>query len=81
MGGKPRKDLPWTPDRGLQKGIQELNHLRSIGSKDGKAVREYSKLILRILSPEDGVSARDEVEKELTAENQQIVQNLLNLER
>ncbi|KAI9049887.1 hypothetical protein LZ554_006035 [Drepanopeziza brunnea f. sp. 'monogermtubi'] len=35
--GRKRKDLPWNSERGLQKGIQELNDLRNTGSTDGKA--------------------------------------------
>lgn len=76
-GGK-RKEQPWNSDRGLQKGIQVLNDMRNTGSKDGKAVREFSNLILRILSQQEGISARDAVEKEVAQENQKIIEQLLN---
>ncbi|PBP20467.1 zinc finger (HIT type) family protein [Diplocarpon rosae] len=73
-----RKEQPWNPERGLQKGIQVLTDLRNTGSKDGKAIREFSTVILRILSQQEGVSARDAVEKEVAAENQKFVEKLLN---
>ncbi|PBP21336.1 zinc finger (HIT type) family protein [Diplocarpon rosae] len=78
QNGRKRKEQPWNPERGLQKGIQVLTDLRNTGSKDGKAIREFSTVILRILSQQEGVSARDAVEKEVAAENQKFVEKLLN---
>ncbi|CAL3972491.1 hypothetical protein PZA11_004402 [Diplocarpon coronariae] len=77
QNGSKRKAQPWNPDRGLQKGIQVLTDLRNTGSKDGKAIREFSTVILRILSQQEGVSARDAVEQEVALENQKVVEQLL----
>ncbi|KAH9223370.1 hypothetical protein DL95DRAFT_283910 [Leptodontidium sp. 2 PMI_412] len=81
QNGARRKEQQWNSDRGLQKGVQALSELRNTGSKDGRAIREFSQLILRILSPEDGLTAREVVEKELAEENQKVVEQLLNGER
>ncbi|KAH7356855.1 hypothetical protein BKA65DRAFT_548241 [Rhexocercosporidium sp. MPI-PUGE-AT-0058] len=81
QNGGRRKEQQWNSDRGLQKGVQALNDLRNTSCKDGRAIREYSKLILRLLSPEDGLSAREVVEKELAEENQKVIEQLLNGER
>ncbi|XMA13330.1 hypothetical protein WAI453_006121 [Rhynchosporium graminicola] len=81
QNGGRGKEQQWNSDRGLQKGVQSLNTLRNTGSKDGKAIREFSKLILRLLSPEQGLTAREVIEKELAEENQKIVEQLLNGER
>lgn len=81
MNGGKRKEQQWNSDRGLQKGVNALNDLRNTGSKDGKAIREFSKLILRLLSPGGGLSARELVEKELAEENQKVIEQLLDGER
>ncbi|KAK0107311.1 hypothetical protein ONS95_004007 [Cadophora gregata] len=78
LNGNRRKEQPWNSDRGLEKGVKVLDDLRNTGSKDGRAIREFSKLILRLLSPENGLSAREVVEQELAAENQKVVEQLLN---
>ncbi|PVH84605.1 hypothetical protein DL98DRAFT_584680 [Cadophora sp. DSE1049] len=78
LNGGRRKEQPWNSDRGLEKGAKVLDDLRNTGSKDGRAIREFSKLILRLLSQENGLSAREVVEKELAEENQRVVEQLLN---
>ncbi|KAH7407555.1 hypothetical protein BKA64DRAFT_640480 [Cadophora sp. MPI-SDFR-AT-0126] len=78
LSGGRRKEQPWNSDRGLEKGAKALDDLRNTGSKDGRAIREFSNLILRLLSQENGVSAREVVEKELAEENQKVVEQLLN---
>merc|ERR1711977_178361 len=78
LNGGRRKEQPWNSDRGLEKGVKVLDNLRNTGSKDGKAIREFSKLVLQLLSQESGLSAREVVEKELATENQKVVEQLLN---
>lgn len=78
--GGNRKQQMWNTDRGLEKGVKALNELRNTGDKDGKAVREFSKLILRVLSEDNGISARELVEREVMRENQQIIEQMLNTE-
>jgi len=50
-----------------------LNHARDTD----EGVREYSKLVLQILSGEAGISAAELVEKELREENSKIIEALL----
>lgn len=68
-----KKEEPWTFDRGLEKGREALNRARDTD----ESVREYSKLILQILSGEAGVSAAELVQKELAEENAKIIEALL----
>ncbi|KAL2073374.1 hypothetical protein VTL71DRAFT_10698 [Oculimacula yallundae] len=80
-GGRGKEQQQWNSDRGLQKGVRSLNELRNTNSKDGRAIREFSKLVLRLLSPEEGLTAREVVEQELAEENQKVIEQLLNGER
>jgi len=68
-----KKQEPWTSDRGLEKGRDALNRARDTD----EGVREYSKLILQILSGEAGISAAELVQKELAEENAKIIEALL----
>ncbi|KAE9375437.1 hypothetical protein N431DRAFT_502334 [Stipitochalara longipes BDJ] len=70
---KGKKEQPWTFDRGLEKGREALSRARDAD----EGVREYSKLILQILSGEAGISAVELVEKELREENSKIIEALL----
>jgi zinc finger HIT domain-containing protein 3 len=70
---KGKKEQPWTYDRGLEKGRETLNRLRDTD----EGVREYSTLVLQILSGEAGISAAQLVEKELKEENSRIIEALL----
>jgi hypothetical protein len=74
---KGKKEQSWTYDRGLEKGREALNRLRD---KD-EGVREYSTLVLQILSGDAGISAAQLVEKELKEENTKIIEALLQGER
>jgi hypothetical protein len=68
-----KKEQPWTFDRGLEKGREALNRARDTD----EGVREYSKLVLQILSGEAGISAAELVQKELAEENAKIIEALL----
>ncbi len=68
-----KKEESWTFDRGLEKGREALNRARDTD----EGVREYSKLILQILSGEAGASAAELVQKELAEENAKIIEALL----
>jgi len=74
------KQEQWNSDRGLQKGVEALNKLRNTNDEDGEAVREFSKLVLEILSGEDGVSAAEVIQKEQAAESVRIIQQMLERE-
>ncbi|RFU34156.1 hypothetical protein B7463_g2140, partial [Scytalidium lignicola] len=69
---------PWNQDIGLQCGVQALCKAREAFGKDGEAVREYSKLVLKILSSDDRVDAAEQIQKELAEENARIISQLLN---
>lgn len=68
-----KKEQQWTFDRGLEKGRTALNRAR----ESDEGVREFSKLILQILSGEAGISAAELVQKELVEENTKIIEALL----
>jgi hypothetical protein len=68
-----KKEEPWTFDRGLEKGREALSRARDTD----EGVREYSKLILQLLSGEAGISAAELVQKELAEENAKIIEALL----
>lgn len=78
---RQRKEEPWNLDRGLQKGVEALKRSRSADDKDGESLREYSKLILQILSGEAAEIAERVIEQELKAENIRIVEQLLQVEK
>jgi len=71
----------WNSDRGLQKGVAALSQARNTSGKEGEAVREFSKLIIQILSGENGHEAAEIIQKELAEENARIIEQLLNNER
>lgn len=68
----------WNLDRGLQDGVEALRRARRIVGKDGEAVKEYSRLILQILSRDDTVHAEALIQKEVADEDARIVSMLLN---
>ena len=76
--GRGRKHEPWNQDRGLENGVQALNRAREAYGKDGEGVREFSKLVLQILSGDENIDATALVQKELAEENARIISQLLN---
>jgi len=56
--GRKNKEEPWTFDKGLEKGREALNLARY----EHECVREYSDLILQILSGEAGMSTAELVQ-------------------
>lgn len=68
----------WNQDRGLQDGVEALRQARRLMGKDGEGVREYSKLILQIVSQDATVDAKAIIQKELAEEDARIVSLLLN---
>jgi hypothetical protein len=76
--GRGRKNEPWNRDRGLENGVQALIRARETYGKDGEGVREFSKLVLQILSRDENVDATELVRKELAEENARIISQLLN---
>ncbi|KAH8812506.1 hypothetical protein F5884DRAFT_311366 [Xylogone sp. PMI_703] len=76
--GRGGKNQPWNQDIGLQCGVQALCRAREVFGKDGEAVREYSKLVLKLLSDEEGVDVAEQIQKELAEENARIISQLLN---
>jgi len=69
----------WNQDRGTENGVKALNSARN--SSNGEAVREYSNLILQILSEDEGLQAAQLIQQELAEENARIIEALLNGER
>ncbi|KAH6682940.1 hypothetical protein B0J14DRAFT_467844 [Halenospora varia] len=70
----------WDRDRGLQNGIHALNKLRNTCGEDGEGVREFSRLILQIVSGEENLTAAEAIRKEIDDENARIVSLLLSHE-
>ena len=77
-GGKVE---PWNSDRGLQKGVEALSKARNTGGENGRGIREFSRLVLQILSGEEGAQAAEVIQKEIAEENARIIEQLLNNER
>jgi hypothetical protein len=77
-GARRRKEEPWNSDMGLQTGVKALAKARNCDGTDGESLREYSKLILQILSRNNGDSVDELIQKELAAENARIIERLLN---
>lgn len=80
-GRKGGKGEPWNSDRGLQKGVVALSKARNTSGEDGKSIREFSRLVLQILSGEEGAQAAEVIQKEIAEENTRIIEQLLNHER
>jgi hypothetical protein len=78
---KPRGIEQWNQDRGMENGIKALQRARSVYGTEGEAVREYSRLVLRILSGEEGWGASEMVQRELDEENAKVIQQLLQFEK
>jgi hypothetical protein len=80
FGGARRwKEQPWNLDLGLQKGVKALSKARNSNDKDGESLREYSNLVLQILS-KDVESVEEIIRKELATENAKFIENLLKAE-
>lgn len=81
-GGRGRRSgkEPWNRDRGIQNGLQALSRARTAYGKDGEGVREFSKLILQIISGDEGMSTVELLEKERTEEDMRIISQLLSRE-
>jgi hypothetical protein len=71
----------WNSDRGLQKGVEALSQARNTSGKEGEGVREFSRLIIQIISGENGNEAAEIIQKEIAEENARIIEQLLNNER
>ncbi|KAM3066768.1 hypothetical protein ACMFMG_011838 [Clarireedia jacksonii] len=78
---KPKGIEQWDQDRGMENGMKALQRARSVYGKEGEAVREYSKLVLRILSSEEGSGASEIVQREVDEENARVIQQLLQIEK
>lgn len=78
---KGTKVEPWNPDRGIEKGREALSKARNTSGEEGRAVREFSRLVLQILAGDDGVKAADVIEKERREESYKAIEALLNNER
>ena len=57
-----REDEPWTHDRGLERGVRELGRARAECGREGEGVREFSRLVLRVVEGEGDGSANGEKE-------------------
>jgi hypothetical protein len=77
-GTRHRKEEPWNTDRGMQNGLRALLAARQLDDKDGEGIREYSKLVLHILSGDDEMDAATLIQNQLAEENARIVETLLN---
>jgi hypothetical protein len=78
--GNGKKEPRWNSDIGLQKGVNALYRAKAADGKDGEGVREYYKLVLRILSGSTEVDAREMIQNEYAEENAQIISELLHSE-
>jgi hypothetical protein len=64
----------WTADRGLENGAVALGRARAACGPDGEGVREFSRLVLRVVGGEGSV---DVIQREVAEENARIVEQLL----
>jgi hypothetical protein len=77
-GARRQKQEPWNHDRGMENGLRALLAARELDGKDGEGIREYSRIILQILSGDDEMDAATLIQKQLAEENARIVETLLN---
>ncbi|TAQ89131.1 hypothetical protein B7494_g2522 [Chlorociboria aeruginascens] len=75
-----RSNTSWNSDLGLQNGVKALSRARMANGKDGEGIREFSKLILQILSGDEGIDAKRQIERELAEEDAMIISLLLDRE-
>ena len=75
-----KKGPRWTSDIGMQRGVDALYKARAADGKDGEGVRQYYKLILKILSGDSDVDAREMIQDEYAEENAKIISELLRHE-
>jgi hypothetical protein len=78
---KQRSQRPWSQDQGVQFGVQALSKARHVFGKDGEGVREFSRLVLQVVSGDSFIDIRAQIQKELADENTRIVSQLLNEDR
>lgn len=76
-GGKQES---WNSERGEKKGLEALRKARGDGDGDGEGVREFSKLILHILSVDESLDAQEAVRKQIEEEERRVIETLLNQE-
>jgi hypothetical protein len=69
------KGQEWNQDQGLENGVKALCRAREAYGKDGEGVREFSKLILQVVS---GDESDDIIQREMAEENARIISQLLN---
>lgn len=78
--GQRRKEEPWNADVGLRRGVEALSKARNSDDKDGQSLREYSTLILQILSGENCETVEEAIQKELATQSAKIIEDLLRRE-
>jgi hypothetical protein len=76
-GGRTQDNRPWTTDRGTQDGIDVLAENKVQYGKGGEGIREYSELVMKLVSLE-GVDVAKLVQEEVADENAKIIAQLLN---
>lgn len=76
-GGRGRDRASWNTDRGTQDGIDALCNAKEQYGKGGEGVREYTELVLKLVSME-GVDVARLVQEEVAEENAKIIAQLLN---
>ena len=75
-----RKPQNWTHDTGLKRGKEALRKARTDPGEDGEGVREYCELVLHLLSKAEKANVTDMVRQEVTAEDVQLIQQLIQAE-
>lgn len=68
---------PWNTDQGTQDGIDALKEQSEQYGKGGEGIRDYSELVLKLVSLE-GVDVAKLVQDEVAEENAKIIAQLLN---
>jgi hypothetical protein len=74
LTGKHNNPKAWNQERGMEKGKQALDKAREAWGKDGEGVREFGRLVLRLV---EGVDDEELVRRELERENRRIVEALM----
>ena len=68
---------PWTPDQGVQNGIDAFCRAREDDGKDGEGVREYADLVMKLVTY-DGSDVEKMVHDEVAEDNARLIAQLLS---
>ncbi|POS84776.1 hypothetical protein EPUL_002714 [Erysiphe pulchra] len=74
---RDKKELSWTSDIGLQKGIKALHAAQGTGDLDSEGVRAYGQLVLNIVHGNPEENAAEQIRRELIEHDNKVIEELL----